>query len=89
MKILRITLLAAAVAPLIWILTQRPRVWADRQWAGMALTRGHYRSWSVSFCDGFRLDESGMVPVVIENGKVRDGYFSSPRFAHCAVPPMR
>lgn len=38
-----------------YISTQQPKVWFDRQWCGLALCRGGYRSWTLSFCDGFTL----------------------------------
>jgi hypothetical protein len=68
-----------------YIASRQPRVWCNRESAGLMLLRGGYRSWSVWFCDGFTEIDGRFQPVVIENGRVRLGYYRWPRFRHCDV----
>lgn len=79
-----------AMALSIYISTQQPKLWLDRQWAGLALYKGGYRSWSLSFCDGFTIAPgtytnalARMVPVTIDEkqGTTRYGYHW-PKYAH-------
>jgi hypothetical protein len=34
-----------------YLASQKPKVWCDREWAGVALLKGGYRSWTMRFCD--------------------------------------
>lgn len=66
----------------LYILSQKPKVWFDTEWAGLCLTRGHYRSWTARFCDGQTWIDGKLQPVVIENGTVRKGHYHWPKFGH-------
>lgn len=68
-----------------YILTQRPKVWCDQEWAGIALTRGGYRSWTMRFCDGRTWFDGKLKPVVITTNGYREGYFWFPQFNHVDV----
>ena len=81
------------VAVLCWagyLGTQQPKVWFNRQWAGVALYRGGYRSWHLSFCDGFTVQVDGLLgPVVFKkNGEVRSGYYLLPKFGRADARPF-
>jgi len=65
-----------------YLFSQQPRVWINRQWAGLSLLRGGYRSWSFSFSDGLTPIDGKWQPVVIETNGYRPGYFSWPKYAH-------
>ncbi len=84
MKILGALLFCFVAGTVAYVLTQRPKVWCNRQWAGIALTKGGYRSWHVSFCDGEMLIGDKFHPVVLE-GDGRIGYYRWPRFGHIDV----
>lgn len=57
-------------------------LWCNRQSTGLALTKSGYRSWSVSYSDGARMDTDGRWHQISfttfdENGQptaMRDGY---------------
>jgi hypothetical protein len=68
---------------------QDAKIWCDRQWAGLALYRGGYRSWTLTFADGFTLENGKQVPITIDRGKgvVRRGYHW-PQFAHTDIRPF-
>ncbi len=77
----------------VYISTQQPKVWFDRQWAGLALCKGGYRSWTLTFCDGFTIAPGSytngiakMVPVTIDErkGTMRYGYHW-PRYNHSDI----
>jgi len=82
------SLFAAAwlVTLAIYLKTQDCKFWCDRQWAGVALYHGGYRSWSLTFCDGFVVDDAGKYhPITIHKkdgkGTLRRGYHW-PQFTH-------
>ena len=76
-----------------YIATQEPRIWCDAQSAGLAMCKGGYRAWTVSFCDGkaflrgqwrpciYTAVEGGRV--VLDTNGVREGFYTVPRFRHC------
>lgn len=83
----------AVAASLLWcgyIGSQQPHCWCNREWAGISLSKGGYRSWSMRFCDGMQSLPSGkMQPVVIlPGGRIRNGYYRWPRFHHADVRKM-
>jgi hypothetical protein len=89
-------MIGAVLASLAYISTQQPKVWFDRQWAGLALYRGGYRSWTLSFCDGFTIAPgtytnglAKMVPVTLDlkTMKMRYGYHW-PTFSHSDLRPF-
>lgn len=94
LKDFAITLVVGAIGAWFGYLgSQQPKVWFDRQWAGMALYKGGYRSWTLSFCDGFTVAPGTytngivkMVPVTIDtkSGKMRYGYHW-PTYAHTDI----
>jgi len=51
-KILACIFVISVIISLAYISTQKPKVWCNRQWAGLALYKGRYRSWCVTFRDG-------------------------------------
>lgn len=66
------------------MVSQQPKVWCNRQWAGVALLKGGYRSWTISFCDGF-LGGIETQPVVVTATGYRKGYYHWPKFDHVDV----
>jgi hypothetical protein len=68
-----------------YVASQKPKVWCNRQWAGIALLNGGYRSWTMRFCDGEAFLDGKMQPVVITTNGYRKGYFSWPQFSHVDV----
>lgn len=52
----------------------------NAQQFGVYSTKGHYRSWFLSFSDGQTLDGRS---VVIDGEKMRYGYRWIPRYSHC------
>lgn len=70
-----------------YVAWQQPKVWCNKQWAGVALLRGGYRSWTVSFCDGQTwLDNTGkLYPVVVTTNGYRKGFYRFPKFNHVDV----
>lgn len=69
----------------IYILTQQPKVWCDRESAGIALLKGGYRSWKLRFCDGYVHRDGQWQPIVFTANTYRNGYFSWPKFSHVDV----
>lgn len=78
-------LVGLVIGATIYASTQRPKVWCDRQWAGIALYNGGYRSWTLSFCDGFAHLDGKWQPVVVETNGYRKGYFHWPKYGHVDV----
>lgn len=72
----------SAVLTLIYITSQKPRAWCSRQWAGIALLKGGYRSWTVRFCDGEAYIGGKRQPVVVTTNGFHKGYYSWPMFSH-------
>lgn len=54
-----------------YIISQEPKVWCNRQWAGIALLKGHYRAWHVTYSHGYQMID----------GK-RKYWHHRPRFMH-------
>lgn len=86
-------LIVVAAAGIGYLCSQQPKVWFDRQWAGLALYKGGYRSWTLSFCDGFTIAPgtytnaiAKMVPVTIDEktGTLRYGYHW-PKYHHVDI----
>ena len=76
---------AAVAAWLGYVASQKPKIWCDRQWAGIALLKGGYRSWTMRFCDGEAFLDGKMQPVVVTTNGYRKGYFAWPQFSHVDV----
>jgi len=57
-----------------YMLSQQPKIWCDRQWAGIALYKGGYRSWTLTFCDGFQRIDGKWQRVTITTNSIRKGY---------------
>jgi hypothetical protein len=79
--------LAAVVSSAVlgYVASQKPQVWCNRQWAGIALIKGGYRSWTARFCDGEAEIDGKMQPVVVTTNGYRKGYFWWPQFGHVDV----
>lgn len=78
----------AAVVGLGWlgyVISQKPKIWCDREWAGICFVNGDYRSWSLRFCDGQTLIDGKMEHVVITTNGYRKGYYPWPKFRHVHV----
>ena len=94
MKLKSILLVAPMLCFGVWcgyLATQQPKVWCDRQWAGLALYRGGCRSWTVSFCDGFAVFDDDIGPGHWEpftfGGPegIQRGYHRWPQFNHADI----
>lgn len=72
-----------------YVASQKPKVWCNHQWAGIALLKGGYRSWTMSFCDGQAFLDGKVQPVVITTNGYRKGYFSWPQFSHVDTRNLR
>lgn len=78
----------AAVGCICWlgyVESQDVQVWCNEEWAGIALRKGGYRSWTMRFCDGHAPINGKWQPVVVTTNGLRRGYFYWPQFGHCDV----
>lgn len=71
-------------APLVYILSQQPKLSLNSQQFGLMLLKGRYRSWFLSWSDGFYFDDKGRRQSVVigPDGAFRDGYRIVPRLSH-------
>jgi hypothetical protein len=60
-----------------WLRSNGGRVWADRQWAGVCVTKGGYQSWVVEYSYGMSLEE--LKP---DGTVVWKNHWHWPRFRH-------
>ncbi len=81
---IRVAIFALGLISLLtaYIASQQPNFWCNRLWVGMSLHKGHYRSWSVRFCDGEAIIDSKLTPVVIETNRLREGCYRWPQYRH-------
>jgi hypothetical protein len=88
-KMVKITLVGLVTIMVIgwlgYLASQQPKIWCNRQGAGIILLKGGYRSWTMRFCDGEAFIDGKMQPVVITPTGCRKGYFWRPQFGHLDV----
>lgn len=76
-----------------YLLTQQPKVFCNRESAGLVLLKGHYRSWSMTYSDGLTLIDGKFQPAsfTMSNGipvGMRKGY-RWPKLHHVDMENMK